>query len=137
MWYVLITITFIFNGMIMLAGKYVSICGYSQSKSIYLFCYFSTALVLSIITLSIRKQLPELKALMLGILMGLFWLGASASIVTALSFIPATKFLPVFCCGNILCTFILSYVLWRERIKTIYGWVGIVLAIISIVLVMT
>ena len=136
MWLRYISLCFIFNGFIGVAAKMVHEAGFDQYRATYLIICSCTALVFVSVFLAVKKKIPARKDIIVGSIMGIFWVAAITSALLALSKLPGIIYFPVLLTGNIVLTCFVSRIFWKEKLG-LNGILGITFALVSVFLLTT
>ena len=121
------------GGTVMTIHKAAVVAQVGNQQSLYRFALFTTAALVSVGYVAIRRLPVRPREAKLGLGIGLFNTVGLASTVAGLVAVPAVVFFPVVGCLVIVVNVVLSRVFWKERI-TPRQIVGIAAALIVVVL---
>lgn len=124
---------FLFGGMSEFSNKIYQKYGIADYKSLFLFCIFTTAFFLSLLTLftGLKKKKPGFKEVLTGIAVGIPNLFSSYFLIAALGTIKSSVAYPVYSLGSIISITAGGVFLFKEKPKKI-ELAGIVIASMAI-----
>lgn len=128
-----LVLLFTFGGMSEFSNKIYQKYGIAEYKSLFLFCIFTTAFFLSLLTLfaSLKKKKPGFKEFLTGIAVGIPNLFSSYFLIAALGTINSSVAYPVYSLGSIIVIAAGGVLIFKEKPKKI-ELAGIIIASMAI-----
>lgn len=130
----LISAAFFLNGGASVAYKLIPVLGLEKFKLTYLSFIWGGAFILALGRSWMRKGLPNLKEIKVGVGMGIAGVGSTFFLLLALENLTGTLAFPLGACGNILFVVFITYLVWQEKVDR-KEFIGLSLALLAIVFI--
>jgi len=132
-WVLMLALSFFTTGLVMVCNKALVQYSLDPYLAEYIFLYFSTAAISALILSLLRRSLPDPRGMKIGFAMSVGGFLAVIFMIQALRVAPGMVVFPIRSILNICFTVVLSFLLWRERVR-LMGWLGLFTAGLSIFL---
>jgi len=130
----LLSTAFFLTGGVSVSAKLIPIWGLEESKLTYILFLYGGAFTVALGTSWLRKELPHLKEIKVGVGMGLAGIANIFFLLLALENLTGTVAFPLKTCGNIILTILATYFIWQEKVN-IKEAIGLSLALLAIVFI--
>ncbi len=130
-WALLFT-AFFLTGGVGITAKLIPALGLEKFKLTYILFLYGAAFIVALVINWVRRKLPTLKEVKVGVGMGIAGVTNMFFFLLALEGLSGTIAFPVKTCGNMLLTVFISYLVWREKIDR-KETIGLSLALLAIV----
>jgi len=128
----LLSTAFFLTGVVSVTVKLIPALGLEKFKLTYILFLYGGAFISALMINRIRRELPTLKEIKVGVGMGISGVANIFFLLLALENLTGTIAFPVKACGNIVLTVFITYLVWGEKINR-KETIGLSLALLAIV----
>ena len=133
MWKKFAGLSFIANGLCLLAGKILTESGLGNFTLLYLLIFYAIGFSWSFSLCLKKKIVPTRKAIFIGAGAGISSFSGSLFLLLALRKMPGSIVFPIAIGGNLVTVIILASFLFKERLG-VRGFMGIISGILGLIL---
>ena len=128
----LLSTAFFLTGVVSVTVKLIPALGLEKFKLTYILFLYGGAFISALMINRIRRELPTLKEIKVGVGMGISGVANIFFLLLALENLTGTIAFPVKTCGNIVLTVFITYLVWGEKINR-KETIGLSLTLLAIV----
>ena len=132
--FLLLTIAFVFTGIVGITNKALIEWGLEAHRNLYMLAFYGTPMLLGTAIMAVRRQESNSADRWVGFVMGSAGALSMLFFLIALQHLPGIVVFPVRNLGNLVLTAVVSIIAWREELSR-SQWVGIGLSLVAIWLI--